>query len=110
MEIEFLELQILLATESLSSQACGVSILAELQKADRNIRLPARVYAALDRLERDGLIRKAPGLQTVPGLRGRRRSVLALTATGRQALRQSMRVIDLLRHDGEFARPGSMVQ
>jgi DNA-binding PadR family transcriptional regulator len=105
MEIDLLELEILLATQFLSSQACGASIIEQLHKNERRIRWPARVYAALDRLEREGLIRKTPGRQTVPGRHDRRRSVITLTAPGRQMLRQSLQIIDLLRQDGESAKP-----
>ena len=102
-EISLLDLQVLLATQLLSSQASGASIVEALDKNERHIQWPARVYAALDRLERDGLVRKVDGDQTAPRRRGRRRSTIKLTPSGRRMLRQSLRIIDLLRLNGEDA-------
>ena len=105
-EISLLDLQVLLATQLLSSEASGASIVEALHKNERHIQWPARVYAALDRLERDGLVRKADGDQSAPRRRGRRRSTIKLTPSGSRMLRQSLRIIDLLRRNGEDAGPG----
>ena len=109
-EISLLDLQVLLATQLLSSQASGASIVEALHKNERHIQWPARVYAALDRLERDGLVRKVDGDQTAPRRRGRRRSTIKLTPSGRRMLRQSLRIIDLLRRNGEYAGPDKLTR
>lgn len=98
-EISLLELQVLLATQLLSSKASGASIVEALDKNERYIEWPARIYAALDRLEREGLICKLGVEQVVPRRRGRRRSTVKLTSSGHRKLRDSLRILDSLRQD-----------
>ncbi len=108
-EVSLLDLQVLLATQLLSSEASGASIVETLVKNERHVEWPARVYAALDRLEREGLVSKAGEEQIAPGRRGRRRSTVKLTSSGRRVLRQSLRILDLLREHGEYAKPDQAV-
>lgn len=103
-EISLLDLQILLTTRLLSSEASGAAIVDELHRSGRPIRWESRVYAALDRLERDGLINRQLREQNATRRRGQRRSTIALTPSGRLVLGQSLRIIDRLRQDREPAK------
>ena len=105
MEISFLDMQILLAMQSLSAEASGAAIVEELHKNGRPIQWRARVYAALQRLEREGLISKTSSEPRAQQRRGRRRSTIALTTSGRLILRQSLQIIDMLRQERKPATP-----
>lgn len=105
-EIRLLDLQILLAMQSLSTEASGASIVDELHKNGRPIRWQSRVYVALDRLEREGLISRKLRDKKVLRPRGHRRSMIMLTSSGRLVLQRSLRIIDLLRRNEERAEAG----
>ena len=77
----------LVAVARLGAQAYGVTIHEEVEEvAGREVSL-AGVYSALDRLERDGLVR--PSMSEPRAERGgRSRRVYALTAAGRQHLQK----------------------
>ena len=75
------EIMILLAIMRVGDDAYGVTIAQEIERtAGRNVLLPA-VYAALDRLEKQGLVRSRLGDAT-PQRGGRAKKHFALTEIG----------------------------
>ena len=75
------EIMILLAILRVGDEAYGVTIAQEIEdKAGRMVQLPA-VYAALDRLEKQGLVRSWIG-EATPQRGGRAKKHFALTAAG----------------------------
>ena len=75
------EIMILLAILRVGDEAYGVTIAQEIEdKAGRMVQLPA-VYAALDRLEKQGLVRSWIGDAT-PQRGGRAKKHFELTETG----------------------------
>jgi DNA-binding PadR family transcriptional regulator len=86
-----LEPQVLVAIARLNEQAYGVTIHEEIERvAGRHVSL-AGVYSALDRLEREGLVR--PFLSEPRAERGgRARRHYALTAAGRATVQRERAV------------------
>ena len=79
------EIMILLAVLRMENDAYGVTIAREIEdKAGRTVQLPA-IYAALDRLEKQGLVRSWIG-EATPQRGGRAKKHFALTA-GRPRIR-----------------------
>jgi DNA-binding PadR family transcriptional regulator len=75
------EIMILLAIMRVGDDAYGVTIAQEIERtAGRSVLLPA-VYAALDRLEKQGLVRSRLGDAT-PQRGGRAKKHFALTESG----------------------------
>jgi DNA-binding PadR family transcriptional regulator len=75
------EIMILLAILRVGDEAYGVTIAQEIEgKAGRMVQLPA-VYAALDRLEKQGLVRSWIG-EATPQRGGRAKKHFELTETG----------------------------
>ncbi|MGH9217920.1 MAG: PadR family transcriptional regulator [Vicinamibacterales bacterium] len=75
------EIMILLAVLRMENDAYGVTIAREIEdKAGRTVQLPA-IYAALDRLEKQGLVRSWVG-EATPQRGGRAKKHFALTAAG----------------------------
>jgi len=75
------EIMILLAVLRMENDAYGVTIAREIEdKAGRTVQLPA-IYAALDRLEKQGLVRSWIG-EATPQRGGRAKKHFALTAAG----------------------------
>jgi DNA-binding PadR family transcriptional regulator len=75
------EIMILLAITRVGDDAYGVTIAREIEEtAGRAVLLPA-VYAALDRLEKQGLVRSWLG-ETTPQRGGRAKKHFALTRAG----------------------------
>lgn len=97
MEINLFDLQILLAISSLQPDAYGKTILEELNKHTRRLYWPGRAYAALERLEQEGLIMKTLERSPTRKRGGRRKSMLFLTPAGRSTLMRSLSSIDSLR-------------
>ena len=58
MEINLFDLQIMLAITTLQPEAYGTAILQEVNRHTRRLHWPGRAYAALERLETEGLIKK----------------------------------------------------
>jgi PadR family transcriptional regulator PadR len=82
---EFEELT-LLTVMGLGDEAYGVAVQQKLERdARRQVSLGA-VYAALNRLERKGLVVSSQG-EATPEPGGRRKRMYAMTPDGRQALR-----------------------
>jgi PadR family transcriptional regulator, regulatory protein PadR len=75
------EIMILLAVLRMENDAYGVTIAREIEdKAGRTVQLPA-IYAALDRLEKQGLVRSWIG-EATPQRGGRAKKHFALTPAG----------------------------
>jgi PadR family transcriptional regulator PadR len=82
---EFEELT-LLTVMGLAHEAYGVAVQEKLERdARRQVSLGA-VYAALNRLERKGLVVSSQG-EATPERGGRRKRMFAITPEGQQALR-----------------------
>lgn len=91
---EFEEL-VLLAVRRLRREATGSGIQDLLERAARRRATLGAIYAALDRMQRKGLVESWLGEPTpVPG--GRARRHYAVTRVGLTALRESRRVRDAL--------------
>jgi DNA-binding PadR family transcriptional regulator len=97
MEINLFDLQLLLAIQSLEPNAYNVSILDTVNKHTRRLHWPGRAYAALDRLEQEGLVRKTRERRPTPKRGGRRKLIMHLTPTGRSTLAGSLNGLDSLR-------------
>jgi PadR family transcriptional regulator, regulatory protein PadR len=75
------EIMILLAIMRVGDDAYGVTIAREIERtAGRSVQLPA-VYVALDRLEKQGLVRSRIG-EATPQRGGRAKKHFALTRAG----------------------------
>jgi DNA-binding PadR family transcriptional regulator len=91
---EFEEI-VLLAVRSLGRTATGGAIQEQLERAAGRRSTLGAIYAALDRLERKGLVESWLGeVQPVPG--GRRRREYGETGAGERALAESRRVREAL--------------
>jgi DNA-binding PadR family transcriptional regulator len=91
---EFEELT-LLAVLALGGGAYGVVVQELMEReAAREVSLGA-VYAALDRMERKGLVRSAMSAAT-PERGGKRRRLFEVTASGLRTVREARKVRDAL--------------
>jgi PadR family transcriptional regulator len=89
------ELMILLAVLRIGDEAYGVPIAEELQNTGgRSVALSA-VYAALDRLEANGLVASTLGDPT-PARGGRAKRFFRVTTAGVKAVKQTRRVLSRL--------------
>jgi PadR family transcriptional regulator, regulatory protein PadR len=89
------ELMILLAILRVGDDAYGVPIAREIEtKGGRTVVLGA-VYAALDRLEANGLVESALGDPT-PARGGRAKRFFSVTGTGLKAVKQTRRALSRL--------------
>ena len=89
------ELMILLAVLRIGDEAYGVPIARELEdRGGRTVVLSA-VYAALDRLEDNGLVSSTVGEPT-PARGGRAKRFFRVTAAGLKAVRQTQRALTQL--------------
>ena len=86
------ELMILLATLRVGEEAYGVPIAREIeQTGGRSVALAA-VYAALDRLERNGLVTSTLG-ETTPERGGRAKKIFEVTNDGLRAVKQTQQAL-----------------
>jgi PadR family transcriptional regulator, regulatory protein PadR len=99
------ELLTLVAMARLGDEAYGVTISTEINDCTRRRVSLAAVYAALDRLERQGLV-KAWLSEPLPERGGRARRHYALTAGGRALVRRE-RASALRMWRGVSLEPGS---
>jgi PadR family transcriptional regulator PadR len=86
------ELMILLAILRTGDQAYGVPIARELEAAGRRNVAVAAVYAALDRLERNGMVASRMG-ESTPERGGRARRLFQVTSQGIKAARETQRAL-----------------
>jgi DNA-binding PadR family transcriptional regulator len=76
----------LLTVLGLGEQAYGVAVQEKLERDARRAVSLGAVYAALNRLERKGLLVSAEG-EATPERGGRRKRMFAITSDGRRVLR-----------------------
>jgi DNA-binding PadR family transcriptional regulator len=100
------ELYVMLALARLEDSAYGVTIRQEIEeRAGRSVSIGA-VYATLGRLGDKGLVRFRTS-DPLPVKGGRSRKYFKLTADGRDALQQSMAMLERMSHGLELdAGPG----
>lgn len=89
------EQMILLAVARLDDQAYGIAIIDELHGRTGTDAAIASVYAALDRLERRGLVVSKVG-ESTPERGGRAKRYFALVPAGALALHRSRNALDSL--------------
>lgn len=89
------ELMVLLAVVRSSGEGYGVRISKSIKEASGKEVSLASVYAALERLERKGLITAAVG-QPVPERGGRARTYFRPTTSGLQEIRAAFRTLNRL--------------
>ncbi len=89
------EQMVLLAVARLKSDAYGMSILQELVDTTGIEPAVASVYAALDRLERQGLVKSGVGEPT-PERGGRAKRYFRLRPAGARALERSRAALNAL--------------
>ena len=82
------ELMILLATLRAGDEAYGVRIAEEIERTGRRSVVLGAVYAALDRLERNGLVSSTVGDPT-PERGGRAKRFFRVTPRGLRAVKQT---------------------
>jgi PadR family transcriptional regulator PadR len=93
MEISLLELQLLLAIISLQPNAYVGSILDEINKCTQRSQWHGTIYAALDRLEERGFVKKILEGKPSPKRGGKRKFFWRLTTLGRTTLARTLRTI-----------------
>jgi PadR family transcriptional regulator PadR len=93
MELSLLELQLLLAIISLRRNACAGSILDEVNKCTRRSQWHGTIYAALDRLEERGYVKRVLEGKPSPKRGGKRKFIWSVTTLGRMTLAQTLRTI-----------------
>jgi DNA-binding PadR family transcriptional regulator len=93
MELSLLELRLLLAIISLQQNAYAGSILDEIDKCAQRGQWPGTIYAALDRLEARGLVKKILEDKPSPKRGGKRKFIWGLTKLGRIALTRTLQTI-----------------
>jgi DNA-binding PadR family transcriptional regulator len=86
------ELMILLATLRVGDGAYGVPIAREIEQTGGRPVALAAVYAALDRLERNGLVRSSLG-EATPERGGRAKKLFAVTRDGLRAVKQTQHAL-----------------
>ena len=86
------ELMILLATLRVGDRAYGVPIATEIGRTGGRQVVVAAVYAALDRLERNGLVSSSIGEPT-PERGGRAKRFFQVTPQGMRAVKETQRAL-----------------
>ena len=86
------ELMILLAILRIGPSAYGVPIASEIERTGGRRVVVAAVYAALDRLERNGLVTSAVGDPT-PERGGRAKRFFAVTPQGLRLVKDTQRAL-----------------
>ena len=89
------ELMILLSILRLGDEAYGVPIAREIETTGGREVVLGAVYAALDRMEANGLVASSVGDST-PERGGRAKKYFRVTATGLRAVRQAQRALTSL--------------
>jgi DNA-binding PadR family transcriptional regulator len=92
------ELMILLAVLRVGDEAYGVPIAREIEQTGGRRVVLAAVYAALDRLERNGLVRSGLG-QATPQRGGRAKRYFEVTSEGLRAVKATQRALVALWTD-----------
>ena len=92
------ELMILLAALRVGDRAYGVPIAREIEATGGREVALAAVYAALDRLERNGLVSSSLG-EATPERGGRAKRIFEVTPQGLRAIKQTQRALVALWTD-----------
>ena len=92
------ELMILLATLRGGDEAYGVAIAREIEHTGRRAVVLGAVYAALDRLERNGLVSSMVGSPTAER-GGRAKRFFTVTPQGLRAVKETRRALVALWDD-----------
>ena len=92
------ELMILLATLRAGEEAYGVEIAREIERTGGRKVLLGAAYAALDRLERNGLVASSVGSPTAER-GGRAKRFFRVTARGLQSVKDTQRALMALWKD-----------
>lgn len=92
------ELMILLATLRGGDEAYGVAIAREIEQTGRRAVVLGAVYAALDRLERNGLVSSMIGSPTAER-GGRAKRFFTVTPQGLRAVKETRRALVALWDD-----------
>jgi PadR family transcriptional regulator, regulatory protein PadR len=96
-----LDQQVMLAILRLQPTAYGISIQDEIEQRGRRAYSIGAIYAALDRLEQNGLIVGKAGESTAQR-GGRAKRYFTLTAPGQATLQASLQAIDSMRRGIRF--------
>jgi DNA-binding PadR family transcriptional regulator len=89
------ELMILLAILRIGDDAYGVPIAAEIEHTARRVVLLGAIYAALDRLEENGLVTSSYGDST-PERGGRAKRYFKVTSKGLKGVKDAQRAFTAL--------------
>ena len=89
------ELMILLAVLRVGSEAYGVPVAREIESTGGRTVIVSAVYAAIDRLERNGLVTSSVGDPT-PERGGRAKRFFTVTPTGIRAIKDTQRALTAL--------------
>jgi len=89
------ELMILLAILRIGDNAYGVPIAAEIEETAGRVVLLGAIYAALDRLEENGLVASSYGDST-PERGGRAKRYFKVTPKGLKAVKETQRAFSAL--------------
>lgn len=100
------EQMILLAVARLGAEAYGITIMEEIQDRTGHEAAVASVYAALDRLERQGLVDSSVGKPT-PERGGRAKRFFTLKPAGVDALERSRAALDSMWEGVSLDREGA---
>lgn len=92
------ELMLLLGILRVGDGAYGVQIAREVEQTSGRRVLLGAAYAALDRLERNGLVTSVLG-EPAPERGGRAKRLFRVTARGLRAARDTQRALVALWHD-----------
>ena len=105
MHLNLLELQVLMSIISLRPNAHAGSILREINKRTKRDLWHGTIYAALERLEKQGLVKRIREREATPRRGGKRKFMFTLTAPGRQTLTRSLRTIVPFLEPGRILAP-----
>lgn len=98
------ELMLLLAALRVRREAYGVRIAREIEQISGRQVLLGAAYAALDRLERNGLVTSEIGTST-PERGGRAKRIFRVTPRGLHAVRQTQEALIAMWRDVPELRP-----
>jgi PadR family transcriptional regulator PadR len=98
------ELMILLAILRAGDEAYGVAIAKEIEETAGRTAMLGAVYAALERLERNGLVASAVGEPTA-ARGGRAKRFFRVTPTGLRAVKETQRALIALWSDVPQLKP-----
>ena len=95
-DLTLLQQQMLLAIMRVHPNAYGVSIRDEIKTRINKEYSLGSIYAVLERLETDGLIKSREG-EATPVRGGRKKLYFTITGTGEKALQASLNAMDAMR-------------